>query len=940
MGLALVFSLAGCSGSISGGKDGSDDGADDGTNDGTNDGDGDELPRCGNNRIDPGETCDPPNTCPADCDDLDPCTTDHRTGSVSTCDVVCTHEETIDTCANGDGCCPTGCTLNTDTDCPYYVDATGGDDAHDGLTPETAWKTAAHASQQTLKPGDRIAFKRGEVWHETFHVGWSGSQQAPIVIASYGGGTEPPIFSPTQVVTSWNAEANQRFSASLSTTPKQVLVDGVRLHFARHPNQGYLYVAQKADPSSSFEKKAGDLTTQSAQDLIGSTVLLRGTPWQFYTNVVTGFSGQTITLAGPTRSLAIIYGNVGYLLINKLWMLDEPGEWFYDTAAQKLYVRLADDGNPASHRIEISLAAHGIDVVNAKHILLDGLGVRHAGLNGVEIQGSSDDIHVRNCRVENSVLYGIRVLNPAPATVVELDHNVIRNSNYSGITVYFPNPDPNARQAIVLRGNSVEETGTDFPVVGGSSYDWAFGAGIDLRGGGALMEENVVTSAGYSCSIIGGADLQILHNHMERCCLFFDDGGGIYVGGNGVNVLVRGNTVVDSLGNAEGTPRFFADRSTLGHGIYADDGSSTIQFIDNTIVNSDYGVQLHNTSNGVVHGNTFIGNRRYGLYASSGNRGNTVEENVFFSAGGAPAVYESYGNGQTVDQASYNNNRYWHAEGLRPLVRETNTATTRSINEYSLEEWRAETGFDASSTDFATNYQVFTIFGRPTGAANLITNGSFDANVNGWIAGPANVSVAWTSGCGLSGGCLSATRTGGSGGAFVGSNSFTIVKDRGYLLRFSVRAAARVSLEGIVRRTANPWDILGLSRRITVLSTRSDYVWPFIATDSATARFDSGRFDYLGGVDYAFFLDDVDLREADVVENDPADDARILLNPTSAESAVDLGAATYCDLAGNEVSGTVTVPAFGSKLLLSCTCNNDGACNNRETAASCSGDCP
>lgn len=75
------------------------------------------LGTCGNGAINPGETCDPPASCPAACDDGDACTTDALVGSRADCNVVCTHAP-IAACAGGDGCCPAGCTNAADADCP------------------------------------------------------------------------------------------------------------------------------------------------------------------------------------------------------------------------------------------------------------------------------------------------------------------------------------------------------------------------------------------------------------------------------------------------------------------------------------------------------------------------------------------------------------------------------------------------------------------------------------------------------------------------------------------------------------------------------------------------------------------------------------------------------------------------------------------------------
>jgi hypothetical protein len=78
-------------------------------------------PRCGNGRLDPGETCDTailprdPGACPrSDCDDRVPCTVDRREGDG--CNASCTHQE-IGARIAGDGCCPSNSTYFDDPDC-------------------------------------------------------------------------------------------------------------------------------------------------------------------------------------------------------------------------------------------------------------------------------------------------------------------------------------------------------------------------------------------------------------------------------------------------------------------------------------------------------------------------------------------------------------------------------------------------------------------------------------------------------------------------------------------------------------------------------------------------------------------------------------------------------------------------------------------------------
>ena len=98
---------------------------------------------CGDGSVTGTETCDTaiasgqPGACPvlADCDDSDTCTVDTIIGAGS-CQAHCGNAPFG--CTNGDGCCPTGCTNNTDDDCPSIcgngmVESRGGELCDTGI---------------------------------------------------------------------------------------------------------------------------------------------------------------------------------------------------------------------------------------------------------------------------------------------------------------------------------------------------------------------------------------------------------------------------------------------------------------------------------------------------------------------------------------------------------------------------------------------------------------------------------------------------------------------------------------------------------------------------------------------------------------------------------------------------------------------------------------
>jgi hypothetical protein len=82
----------------------------------------------------------------------------------------------------------------------YHVDALGGNDSRNGLTPATAWKSLSRANRQNLRPGDSLLFKRGCSWKGTLLIHGSGTRSRRISIGTYGAGPRPRIASPGGVV--------------------------------------------------------------------------------------------------------------------------------------------------------------------------------------------------------------------------------------------------------------------------------------------------------------------------------------------------------------------------------------------------------------------------------------------------------------------------------------------------------------------------------------------------------------------------------------------------------------------------------------------------------------------------------------------------------------------------------------------------------------------
>lgn len=72
----------------------------------------------------------------------------------------------------------------------YYV-SNCGNDAHDGLTPGTAWATLQRVEQADLQYGDAVFFERGGLWRGNLNLSGKGG----VTISAYGEGAKPVFTS-------------------------------------------------------------------------------------------------------------------------------------------------------------------------------------------------------------------------------------------------------------------------------------------------------------------------------------------------------------------------------------------------------------------------------------------------------------------------------------------------------------------------------------------------------------------------------------------------------------------------------------------------------------------------------------------------------------------------------------------------------------------------
>ncbi|ADV84218.1 right-handed parallel beta-helix repeat-containing protein [Terriglobus saanensis] len=179
----------------------------------------------------------------------------------------------------------------------YYISQSTGSDTNSGLSQAAAFKTLAKANTLTsLKGGDSILLKRGDVWHEELIVPSSGtSTKSRFLIDAYGSG-RVPILDGADPVTGWKLISADTYQVRRTIPSYKVFVDALYTQTVPLIREGNLTAA--INEPGSFYTDADTLYVHLAD---GSNP-----------------SKHTIEVSGTGHQTGIVASNKSYVTVQNL----------------------------------------------------------------------------------------------------------------------------------------------------------------------------------------------------------------------------------------------------------------------------------------------------------------------------------------------------------------------------------------------------------------------------------------------------------------------------------------------------------------------------------------------------------------------------------------------------------------------------------------------
>jgi hypothetical protein len=551
----------------------------------------------------------------------------------------------------------------------YYVSAEGNDE-NPGTSPEQAWRTLEKVNSHQFSAGDQILFNRGDIWRGTLNCNYSGSQGKPITYGAYGEGPKPIIYG-SEVITGWTQYSGNIYKASVTSKIGQVFLNGTRIRVARYPNEGYLTISSVAG-TTSFTSNGLDPDMNYA----GATWFGRTRYYFAEIRDVVSSSSKSITLnSAPNGNLGV---NQGFILMNKLEFLNQPGEWYYDKDSNEFYLWTPEGDSPENYLVTGSVYANGININRKNYLRFNELDIREQDFNGVYIYGCTN-ITIENSHIANPDQYGISAEGSGSLI---FRNNEITRANGGGMWLWTKDSH--------ITDNKISNIGI-FNEIGlkGNGRNNG-GSGAEISGENNKIEYNIIENTNYNGLFYRGKGTVIQYNLINNTCLTKDDGGGIYTNTGGTGGTVRYNIVLNSIGNPEG----FSSTRSMAEGIYIDEIAENVLVEYNTVQNTgDAAIKLHNVGGIKVENNTIM-TARYGIWCNKfvGSPSPITNNIVYMTTN-----KDDYEPRSLFSRVGSYNTKFDYNKYFNPTVSES-TQVFRQSTYMTFAQWKTATGQDANST--------------------------------------------------------------------------------------------------------------------------------------------------------------------------------------------------------------------------------------------------
>ncbi|MCC6841001.1 MAG: right-handed parallel beta-helix repeat-containing protein [Flavobacteriales bacterium] len=788
----------------------------------------------------------------------------------------------------------------------YYV-APNGNDGNNGTSAAAAWSSIARVNQSAFgfQPGDRILFKRGGTWRGELILGSSGTPGQPITVGAYGTGAKP-IIKGSETVSGWTVHQGSIWKCTVTAGKViQLYAGGERMTPARFPNSGWL----RNDQGGGNQLQSDDLTQPSGY-WNDAVCVLRSSNWSFDTLRVASHNGETLQF---TSGVTYLENNPwGFYLRGKLSELDSPGEWFYDPASQQLYLWPLGSGNPNSLTVEAAIHQNGINCYwQRSNLKVQDLEFRHQTVAGIRNDGANN-VTVSGC------------------TFRDLYHGISSAGQSSKITGNEFR-DTYATAAFLLDNNALIE-GNDYRHIamleGEGESSWGY-FGIRAIGNNVVIRGNRLDSIGY-IGINAEQNTLVERNVVLRSVALLNDGGSIAID-HADGMIIQDNIVGDPIGRMDNgvamvSPYFenmtmgiyfgntsikntVVQRNTVygchGAGIHVDHTmvTSGIQVKDNVLYNNKIQITLSDYSNNVGTGATppyhvpqyndvYSGNVMYCL---------TKDQLCM-------RQYHVYGS-DPVDFGTYTNNSYFNPYNELSIEIINFASGNRT---YTLERWQADRNEDAGSTRSPLRQAGFTTTDELS--ANLVQNGQFSNNVNGWSGWPTNAQVSRVTNY-LDNGALKAYLPNNSMyPSFTMHNPdlFPIQNSAWYRVRCSLQSNANGQLIlGIKGQSTSGDPYTTWQQEIPFSTERRDLELYFQSTlsDQAWIQFTNLWTDPM------YYLDNVEVTRVNVQPANPQEKHLLLVNDQSGTQTVALPEGCWSSVGGEVLQGQALLPAMSSLVI-------------------------